>query len=232
MKISSKFKDYYDSVSYMGEYTDDDIRYVRYTSEKIYDEKVNDLWWASSLDRYYDRSSIHMGCLNAIIIFCGKLYLRVHQIDPVLFEKFEGCYYHGYDKKPKFEWNPMMYQKVPLGSKPRHPHFLNERLNQDWSHINKKYESPVVRVRYGYHPSMESKDDRYASGVIIEVNPCLNEVGFGKAIDAYTAYQTIERFIDMNLTRRMEIVELSDEDNLYKKGFNKFSFRKEKSKKK
>lgn len=239
MKIISKFRDYYDSFSYVGDY-DDDICYHRFTkNEKLDSDDENRLYWIKQLNESYNRSSIHMGMLESVVVFCGKLYLKIYQVNTKLFELYQENYYASYDDKPKFAWNQHLYQKRSwignIFQEGKHSHYFNELIKDDWSWLNKKYLSPVIEIQ-NLVTTSSNGGNRSTSKTTREtrliLNPNLDELGFPAAVDSYIAYHEIERFIDMQLNNQPEIVEISDEDNLKKKGFDKYSFRKDKWKKK
>lgn len=85
----------------------------------------------------------------------------------------------------------------------------------DVNHINIKYESPIIVCV-----------DRKCY-----INPILSEMNFQKYMDSYTTYQEIDMFIGNVLVNDNDkMIKLKDEDRLYKAGFDKYSFRKEKQK--
>jgi hypothetical protein len=60
----------------------------------------------------------------------------------------------------------------------------------------------------------------------IEANPRLNEWGFQKMIDPWTAYQELDMFVGTNLVKQMDPnVHIPDEIKAESHGFNKWSFR-------
>jgi len=86
------------------------------------------------------------------------------------------------------------------------------------------YDSDTITTR-GDYGSIKSH------GVVL-VNPNLKEYEFYKVVDAFTAFQELQMFISGVLgTGEKEIIEVADEHKISQHGFDKWSFRREPSKK-
>ena len=94
---------------------------------------------------------------------------------------------------------------------------LKEHITKNvFKGITLKYKSPIVLI----------KNDE------LIVNPCLKEYKFFKYMDAYTIYQELEMFVGNDLVRdtKVEVPVGSDKVLAASKGYDKYSFRKDKSK--
>lgn len=155
----------------------------------------------------------------AIIGFCGELYKcgLIKSYDKLYNETIDGFY--DQEKFDKFlenienvhKYNNYGYEKYPMM-------FENPIREKDkFLRYFEKYNCPIFAVHY-------SK---------IVINPCLKDYMFFKQFDPYTAYNRIERYLDSVLINKPKpIPKMSDEDMAEIKGFNKYSFRKDKSEKK
>lgn len=215
MRIISKFHDYYDSIAHLGDY-DDSFIFFRKNEFLLYE--IEGFSWSSNYlkeDRH-ERSALignnNLGFISNLIIFCGKLYIGFTDYEnqkqiwnPTFKINKKSCYWGIYNKFNE----------------------LQKALKKDYTELHRKYQSPVLRIC--------NLDDHEKGKRHLELNPCLQDkyINFASAVDPYTAYQQLERFVDMYLRKDTpELITLSNEDNLAKKGFDKFSFRKEKKEKK
>ena len=247
MYIISKNKDYYDGVvGTMGidktivyERTEKEIEEktefpepFKYKRRSFYTEntsafiELNDF----SIDRektkkYFNNSFFLVG-------FCGKLYLAWKmfyekkeyniengQYDDVV--KYDIIY--GYDNAKKYlndnRWSKSLYDSVQYV------------IKYDPIEIFRTINSPIfiynggIDIRgHGWHNNSKSK---------FVINPILKEYEFYKVIDSFTAFQEIQMFVGGVLgVGEKEIVEVDDKYKIPQHGFDKWSFRKEPSKKK
>lgn len=216
MRIISKFKDYYDcGLSYgMDEHT----KYIRETKIIEYFGGLNQ--WGNN---YKELSSEF-----DIIGFCGKLYpfIRFHmyknefgdynsKTDTYFGESAKNnhiikCWDNSeiipFSKEQKWLFNRHIneYEELENNSKLKSI-FLEKRVPV--FHINRKY--------------------------TLTLNPCLKDLGFFKIKSSVEAFQEIEMYLSNILLENKEVkVPVgSDNDIRDSKGFDKFSFRKEKQSK-
>lgn len=85
--------------------------------------------------------------------------------------------------------------------------------------FNTKYQSPIVLKH----------DWMYNRGTYTVVNPSLREFEFYKVFDPISAFQQIEMWIGANLTAEKPIPEIDDKTMRDIKGFDTYSFKKEKT---
>lgn len=207
MKIISKFKDYYDGVSYHP--YDDSLIYVRETkvlkeSEQFYFDSVRSdiLKWG-----YFK------------VDFCGKVYVGVQ------FSTGEFCYslkecdgvvensaLHKKDKERYFDKN-------------RNFHRYNIKRN-----LNAAYSPKTDLLIENKSPCISTHINFNNNTRITLLNPCLKNVAFYRVFDSYQTYQEISMFLGNIAQPLKPIPKLDDKTMLEIKGFDKYSFRKEKSK--
>lgn len=72
--------------------------------------------------------------------------------------------------------------------------------------------------------------NNYYDRSYVIANPCLNFYDFYRVVDPYTAYQEVRMFVENTAVPIKPIPDIPDETMAEIKGFNKFSFRKDKSK--
>jgi hypothetical protein len=90
-----------------------------------------------------------------------------------------------------------------------------------WKHL--ELSCPVFLIRHA-----DYTDGLRFSGLVIEKNPCLRLYGFQQAKDPFMAFQEIGQFISGVMgSGEKEIVKISDKDMISKKGFNEWSFRRQ-----
>ena len=166
-----------------------------------------------------------------IVGFCGKLYLGW---------KFEYKYEEwDYDENRKTEKTGTDiiygYEKAKEFLKPYWRNNLEDEIKyvMDYDPINifREINAPVfiydsdtfiTRGDYGSIKNM---------GLFI-INPILKDYEFYKVVDAFTAFQELQMFISGVLgTGEKEIIEVADEHKITQHGFDKWSFRREPSKK-
>lgn len=244
MYIISKQKDYYDGVvGSVG--IDKTIVYEREFVE-IEDYKdfpdefrINQPWKRDRENHFLNvgrynvvKESPYQVADSFIIGFCGKLYLGWK----FRWEEQELQEYGGYC--------PVMKTKIIYGFENAKEHFketswhgnlvddVNYVLNYDPIELFRKYNTPVFiyddyydRIRIIEHWSR-----RGSSRFLI--NPVLKDYEFYKVFDPYTTFQEIQMFISGVLgTGEKEIIEVEDKYKIAQHGFNKWSFRKEPTKK-
>jgi hypothetical protein len=85
-----------------------------------------------------------------------------------------------------------------------------------------EYRAPVYQIDLACRPGQGGRRK-------IASNPCLNDLEFYRVADPSQAYQEISMYISGVLGQPdPKIVYLTDKEKIQKKGFNKWSFRREK----
>lgn len=100
--------------------------------------------------------------------------------------------------------------------------FFSQQVPQSLSDWIEEY--PIIQI---------SDESCYINRKIyskIVLNPCLKAINFYKKLNMYSVYQEITIFLYNKASPNKPIPVVSDEDMIVAKGFNKFSFRKDKIK--
>ncbi len=105
--------------------------------------------------------------------------------------------------------------------------FFNIKKNKkpkDFNYLKSlffEHKVPIFII-YNVYSNKASNDGQY-----LKLNPCLKDYNFQKAKDPYTAYQEIAQYISGVIgVNTPETVDISDEDKLWEKGFDNWSFKK------
>lgn len=237
MKIISKFKDFYDSISH--KYLDKEILYVRESKTLNVDSKD-----IPNVARFAFRMGTdvpdYVFSLE-IIGFCGRLYPVVvvsnSGISATKYNKGMIGFFDIEDLKKFVHEN-----KIPIREDRKYRlkiwRFHNyqetvedfERFFSNKENFNKlegiflEHNAPVFVARMEKY----SKD-----GYKIVLNPILKNYSFTKVKDPFSAHQELYQFVSGYLkSPERDMVTISDEDKIHKHGFNKWSFRKLPGKKK
>jgi len=246
MYIISKNKDYYDGVvGTVG--IDKTIVYER--AEKEIEEKTefpepfkykrtygiyseNDSSFVRLGDFGTKKDSKYFNNSFFVIGFCGKLYLgwrmfyNVKKFNPELgihedIPKFKIIY--GFDNVSddlnNSRWGKNLYDTVQYV------------LTYDPIEIFRTVNAPV----FIYDSGIDLNYNTYLSNKksVFIINPVLKDYEFYKVVDAFTAFQEIQMFIAGVLgIGEKEIIEVEDKYKIPQHGFDKWSFRKEPTKKK
>jgi hypothetical protein len=248
MRIISKFKDYYDCVQAYG--MDQTILYVR---NKEIEKGTKGLPRCSNL--YFWSEDPLFKCDDFIIGFCGKVYGAVrlrkngtnnevfcHSIEAVdkyfkenLTEKQLNEYYGKrtgalYVPYVRHRYTYSSYFDKVEGSRNLYEHLFIEKKCPIFVMGNSLTERNTEGIKV--ESEIYQYDERGKQGCIL-YNPVLKEFDFFKVFDPHTAYQEIFMYVAGVLATPMKpIPEISDDDMRDVKGFDKWSFRKEPSKKK
>ena len=245
MNIVSKFNDYYDIGSSMG--IDESIVYVR-NKEVVATENKMDISDILRLIGYPFTSRWRfgpwgiygrLGASTIVVGFCGKLYPVVVLSNGKTDQKNPFNTYTFF-----YKWDDSiekMVTKINYGRKYNNiietfKKYLNLEPveNVDLFHT---YKTPIFLIpdtdlkvmdMWGLELKVPARD--YSVNHVVQ-NPCLADIQFYKAVDAYTAYQEIMMFITgVMSTNKVPPVEISDTDMRDAKGFNDKSFKKEPTK--
>lgn len=225
MRIKSNFRDYYDGVQAFGQ---DDLLYVRMPKE-VDDVTFNRRSYVHPYrykDTYYWK--------NVKIMFCGKLY--------------NGYKFFG----PGFENQPYLYklEEIEALHKKMGWEFIKTGNEYQRHSIVKDYELLGQSKKNNTPFTCEYKDpiiisfktewkDKYFKGKIcgrqeVEialVNGRLSNYNFQTVFDPYSAFQEIRMYLSNLASLEKPIPKIDDVTMAEAKGFDKWSFRKEPSKK-
>lgn len=255
MKIISKFKDYYDGVGRFNYGTiERDDMYIRKTKAFcknngddlacIYDRLSFFDFRTKFARNYYTRD----GWISLIqVIFCGKAYTiaivpnlgkKLLDLDkqPVLyltsFKQVEE-FVNKYQVKGKYDDDVTLERTrgwLSRGTSIKDS--WNTFKDEDALAINLEYKSPVVIFSKSGYVSNRYEEDLKHNQYVAVVNPVLSEIHFQKHVDTYTAYQELSMFVGSVLTSSDDaMINISDKDRIQQHGFDKWTFRKQPTKK-
>jgi len=250
MYIISKQKDYYDGV--VGSVGMDKTLVYERTTKEITDDKQmlkefrntrNSGWHGVNRDNpflnigYADIDSKKTKKYTEknffIVGFCGKLYLGWK-----LYYKVNGWDLETGEKK-EFTETDIVYGYENVKEFIRESYWRGN-LEDDIKYVTtydpiemfRELKTPV----FVHDTDAEIKRGRYhmiSSSTKLVVNPILKDYEFYKVVDAFTAFTEVQMFIGGVLGRgEKEIVEIEDKYKSPQHGFDKWSFRREPSKKK
>jgi len=245
MRLISSFKDYYDAVQ--GTDLDRSVVYVRETKQL---EGWGNCFGRFRLYRDNSRSILNTARSDyridgALVAFCGRAYPAI-VFDPVHLTSDRGdkltqhvCYsLEQIDKFVETYQSKKYLEEVYLNENKYHTetrrsidgYFTREQEDLDRNQnivleYQLKHRCPVFVDRLSREIGKENER-------VTILNPNLKQYQFFKIFDTYSAFQEIRMFMNNLAFPEKQIPEVSDEDLLTAKGFDKFSFRKDKSKKK
>lgn len=259
MKIVSKFQDYYDCGQFLG--GDKRLVYTRFTSkddEKINaglwpDGVYKPTETAKDID-YEFKKVDKMEFELKYVSFCGVVYPYVtltitspfNPMDKFMNRTKSSTVYN----MREFEHDLRKY----VGIK-EYKSFIAWSLREDdkrWSESNYTWIKNFLKAKNGarilgnnlqkihYEQKcpifkIETKldiDNGRRYNMLITINPVLEEIGFYRIEDAYSAYQEIEMFMGGVVAQKEnEVVQIEDKYIAAGKGYDCYSFRKEPTKK-
>jgi hypothetical protein len=244
MRIKSSFHDFYDQCMSHGQ--DADLLYLREEREEPL--TFSDIPYWQILDNA--RSLHHLDVRQWTIGFCGKLYptfeiavvehrtaesnkdhhlSSLADIDKFVESNFKKPYvdaYYALDPRNFAKWraNRRYRQLWPEA-------YCHKRFEQlfaacanagtKFMHVFEEKRCPIFAVSYLRTQQMPT----------IAYNVCLREHEFFRIKDPYTAFQEIQMFMSNLAWPNRPIPEVSNDDLIAAKGFDRFSFRKEPTKK-
>jgi hypothetical protein len=241
MYIIAKNKDYYDGVAgTMG--IDKTIVYERNTVEiedgrkfpKPFTHGLHRRWNESNpfsdIGSYNTDSDVYDTHDAFVVGFCGKLYVgwRFARKNPLYTTKYTNSYPEFLvDYSFDFDFAKNHIKDTKWGGR---------NVVDDYNYIDaydpidifRELNAPVfVHLHNLFFPERQ-----YRYSPRFYVNPVLKEFEFYKRFDAFTAFQEISMFIGGVLgSGEKEIIEVADEHKIAQHGFDKWSFRREPSKK-
>ena len=246
MKIVSKSRDYYDSV--VGYGIDKTLTYIR-TKEVLSLEHVDSRSELESFRRYI-QDQIQYPIELDVIGFCGKFYVLVnffikslHNDDHrILLERTSSRNLKNFwEKLKKIHKNEKYFQSSRFRDRDLYRKFKTSKTRHK-SEIDKfnNYEKIIETYNYVSPYNCKSFDIFHELSCPVFVttfypenqkktitkNPILKDLGFSKVLDPFTTFQELSLFIGGVLSQtQYPPIELSDQDKIAKKGFDKWSFR-------
>ena len=243
MKIISNFKDYYDIGLKYG--IDPEVIFKRTNQEyKIVDSLKYNKLDATQIDLklikdfFIPLVDYKSMLINPFYIgFCGKLYLGFSYTIKTFYEQKEIFFYskedycnmmtnndltYNKDKEnfySKFDQQFDFFNRIIITNTNIDEIFNKYSVREIGHDLFRKFNSPIFLLKHYY----------YKHEMKIIVNPILRMYKFMKKIDPMNAFQEINMYISCILGKEeKEIVTIPDNIQLYKKGFDKYSFKKEK----
>lgn len=212
MKIISKFKDYYDTASSYG--IDKEVLYVRTPQKTKLTSDQNGFGRLNSYIRGYEVE-------KRLIGFCGEIYpllvlyptddtsgyKRISGAKPIIcYSREEFLRYHSVKKS-------RTYYRYRFDAP------LDMFYSQDYSSCKELFQSlkaPIFMVSVAHRETF------------VETNIKLKDLNFYRIKDSATAFQDIFQFVSGVLAgSENPMVQISDKDKIAKRGFDKWSFRKQ-----
>jgi hypothetical protein len=218
-----KKKDYYDIGQNLGH--DDSIVYLRNFQEKFLNR-------IGTYEKFYD---------PFVVGFCGNLYPAVRLVNSNYDYKklthntvISFCYniedvdkfvQTHCDKKEIENYEDKKIVKLS-GGRIYYHHGLNKCIMIDYFKKSKEIYKRLQDKFVQYNCPIFVYDYKH-----LYINPILNDFHFYKVFDAYAAYQEVAMYVGgVLLSKTNPIPEVSDQIRLESHGFDKHSFRKDKSK--
>jgi len=225
MRIYSKFTDYYDSARGYG--IDPNAFYDRSTIDMEAGCKpLLDLIYthAPMGPRYYNRTGVE----HFTVVFCGKVYYGVKLISMSqdklhvgYFYDVESFYEYYVDNVDTIESStPSYYRTFQYAKNPKEYYRKYFDRSVDQTRIIEALRSSDILRPVVY---IESKERNRR---LITIDPILRDIEFFKVVNSYEAFQEISMFVSGIMGGQSpELVRLSDNDLIKKRGFDKQSFR-------
>lgn len=224
MRIISKFHDYYDCMQRYGQ--DDGLVYMRNKETHYFSEHKH-------LQRQICHKFLNLHYYKFHIGFAGKIYsglefcsmgermycYSVADVDKIVnfgetSKKEKATYFDSVKPKGRFwrgmnRWcNETQYNIREVFEE------LKEKAEQLPNYFE-KYNTPIF----------------YADSAKLISNPCLKDMDFQRVINTQVAYQELQMYLSNQASPEKPIPQVTDKDMRDIKGFDQYSFKKEKSKK-
>lgn len=247
MRIISRFHDYYDG---LNDGSDTDHVWIR--DESGFCPNLNDPFYRTEhretslenlmapvsvpkLGAVYWQLNLRKDDLDSyrrsLLFFCGEFYPLVRLPDRVCwtFEAFAEAVKLAERPYCKNSW---CYAQSKVFARVR-AMFSREGIPPQFKTLNLRLKRPIVLIdiveRWCF-PPREHKDVREV--VEISTNPPLGKLGFASVIPPFDAFQKLESYLFNELAEQRDPpVNISDEVRRDSHGFDKFSFRKDPTKK-
>lgn len=230
MKIISKFKDYYDSVSH--QYLDREILYIRDSATLNFERSQ-----IPRVDRFRVNNKVSQEewiLSFEVIGFCGELY-------PVILatstnkgrETRSKCFgFYSIDDLGKF----LEANNITISEKRKYRLYTSRDFgySQTLEDIKRFFQASAefesLKDLFQKHNTpafVYRRNDIGSNGFVTVINPMLKNYSFSKMKDPFTAHQDLYQFVGGYLNQpEKTTVELSDKMRAEKHGFDKWSFRK------
>lgn len=204
MILKSNFRDYYDGVIAHG--LDTDTVYNRFTKSEAINIEYN--------HRYL-----------GYICVAGVSYPYFRSNKDYFDDRPEAKVEYLFDYESAIEYMRESYYPSSYGYMSR---LLCDHFQSKSTHLGNE---PVERIYYDTRYTYD-RHTKYGAEkmVIYEANPQLSRFDFGRVLDPYQCYQNIYSFLCNQARPIKPIPKLDDITMRDIKGFDKFSFRKEKTK--
>jgi len=228
MKIISKFRDYYDSISH--QYLDKEIIYLREQREIPIEREMAPPLGLINLDEKGHESirNRRWEVSFEIIGFCGRNF-------PVV-----GIYdYQSEDRNCAYTYPAMQRLldelSIPVARKTMR--WLGGLKRLGYAHALDEYraffeDSANLKGLDRYYFDLNAPCfviRRNQDHTFLISNPPLGKYGFASQVDPFLAHQELYMFVAGRLHQPVRpMVEISDVDKVHKHGFNKWSFRRHK----
>jgi hypothetical protein len=232
MRVVSNFYDYYDGLC---SYDKDDISYYRVKKE-VSTSTGEDTSKMQKYYRYRYRQWINNYNLDDYewftVLFCGHIYKGIKYDKKFYYnpDKFVAVYESKASKKIIEAFNQEQYfddynkdRRLMTEKELVYNKLTHQRLVPKFDAT--KYNSPVC-----FYPNYERIDDAKRYHDVIILDACLKEIEFFRCVDVRSTYQEIERWLGNQAPEHKPIPAISDKVMAEIKGFDKYSFRKDKSK--
>jgi hypothetical protein len=218
LRVISNFHDYYDGVQKLGQ----DLSLI-YNRVEIIEKFMNNTFpYLRGWNRFYNSKSI--GFDSKIMGFCGKIYpliligeetispyYTMDEIDLKVKSLVKERDYRDYIKGKYVSYLSLNRKSIIK--------FFNDVKRQQNNYLNLflEHRSPIFITNLRIHFDSE-----------IIYNCSLKKFKFYRVFDAYSAFQEISMFIGNLAVPLKPIPEIKNADLIIAKGFDKFSFRKDK----
>jgi hypothetical protein len=176
-----------------------------------------------------------------VIGFCGKLYVGIKYVKTYYSKKnctpitkTEIIYDHNKIrknlKKEDDEYKKSKYYWRKSSSNVKNfENYLLKLKSIDSTKWHREFNSPIFA--YGNPIKLDWEFNKAEDGNFY-INPCLKDYQFMKVFDPYTAFQEIQMYISGILgTKENDTIDISNEDRIVQYGYDKWSFRREPTKK-
>ena len=232
MRITSPFHDYYDSGLALGQ--DQTLLYVR-TPMEVEEFNFTSASWKPHFRDERDNKKGFKEIITHIVGFCDKIYpileiatwkddkkhffIKLEEIDKFVQENYRERELDDFHAHGRYSW----YR--------RHPYWP---WNQNHGCLAKFFEL-IGEVKDCKKTLQKHKCPLFVATCTYDkrktvYNGRLKDVQFFRYLDPYTAFQEIYMWLSNQAVPQKEIPVPSDKDMVGIKGFDKFNFRKDKSK--
>ncbi len=222
MRIISKFHDYYDSVQSHGQ-----------DKNRLFERKQEYFYIP------YDTLSIpflkfinHFNDFN-IIGFAGKIYIYHYSYGHTYNAEARKCIKSNYQVHTQWqEIQELIENNDTLNKKYQRLPILNDKSFNEAGFNAVHNDKRLLKLFEKYNTPVFQLHLKYDTWELI-INPCLKDIGFFKIKDTFTAFQEIDQYLGTVLVKEQQghIPTGDDVVLAQSKGFDRYSFRKDKSKK-